>query len=69
MRKLKTIYDEVHIQCQKDSCQSWPVITVSSMEQAVKETKEDIIDDLEELLNDFNRENLENLIGKLVLEI
>lgn len=47
MRTFEEILKEVHEQASKDNCQSWNVICLLAMEQAVKERKQEIIKQLE----------------------
>ena len=53
MRSNEEIFEEVSKQCSKDGCQSWNVICKMCMEQAIKECKEEIIEQLEELSNNY----------------
>lgn len=54
MRSNEEILKEVREQCGRDNCQSWNVICTMSMEQAIKECKEEIIEQLEELSNNYD---------------
>jgi hypothetical protein len=47
MRAIEEILKEVQTECNKDNCQSWNVIAILAMERAIKESKEDIITELE----------------------
>ena len=68
MRDLKEILEEVHIQATKDNCQSWNVICLLAMEQAVKERKQEIIEQLEGLSNNYEVIDGCYVIQKTVLD-
>jgi len=55
MRSNKEILKEVREQCAKDNCQSPSLdnITKLAMEQAIKECKEEIIEQLEQMSNNY----------------
>lgn len=59
MRTYKEILKEVIDQAIKDNCQSWNVIAEISMEQAVKEAKEEIIEELHNLSNGYHADNMD----------
>jgi len=68
MRDLKEILEEVHKQATKDNCQSWNVICLLAMEQAVKERKQEIIEQLEGLSNNYEVIDGCYVIQKTVLD-
>ena len=53
MRKLDEILEETNKQLTKDNCQNWNVICLMAMEQAVKERKAEIIEQLERISNKY----------------
>lgn len=53
MRDLKEILNEVHEQLNDDNCQSWNSICLISMEKAMNESKREIIEQLEEISNNY----------------
>jgi hypothetical protein len=53
MRTFEEILKEVLEQAAKDNCQSWNVICLLAMEQAARERKQEIIEQLEELSNNY----------------
>jgi len=53
MRAVEEILKEVQTECTKDNCQSWNSIAILAMERAIKESKEDIITELENLSNSY----------------
>ena len=53
MRTFEEILKEVHEQASKDNCQSWNVICLLAMEQAAKERKQEIIEQLESISNNY----------------
>ena len=53
MRSNDEIFKEVSEQCSKDGCQSWTVICNMCIEQAIKECKEEIIEQLEEISDNY----------------
>lgn len=54
MRSNEDILKEVHEECAKDNCQSWNVICLVAMEKAIKECKEEIIEQLEQMSNNYD---------------
>lgn len=68
MRNIKFILEEIHTQANKDNCQSWNGITLNAMEQALKEQKEEIIEQLTRLSNDYHIVNGSNIISKKDLD-
>jgi hypothetical protein len=54
MRAIEEILKEVQTECTKDNCQSWNTIAILAMERAIKESKEDIITELEKISNNAN---------------
>jgi hypothetical protein len=71
MKTLEQIYNEVSEQLHKDNCQSVPNICKASMEEALNEYNQQIIDDLYEILEEhkteqfINRDKIINYIHKL----
>jgi len=47
MRDLKEIQREAEQECLDNNCQSWPVICLIAMEKALKEFRDDLVDELE----------------------
>ena len=54
MRSIDKIYDYVTKKCSDDNCQSIPIITKICMEEAVRDTLEDIVEELETLQDYIN---------------
>ncbi len=53
MRSNDDIFKEVSEECSKDGCQSWNTICLVAMEKAIKECKEEIIEQLEQISNNY----------------
>ena len=68
MRKLEEILEEISKQAAKDNCQSWNSIALLAMDQAVKERKEEIIEQLQALSNGYEVINGCYIIQKTTLD-
>jgi hypothetical protein len=54
MRSYKEILKQVMDKAVEDNCQSWNVIAEIAMETAVREAKEKIIEELENMSNNYD---------------
>jgi hypothetical protein len=68
MRKLDEILEEVEKQATKDNCQSWNSICLTAMEQAVKERKAEIIEQLEKISDNYEVIDGCYIIQKTILD-
>lgn len=68
MRKLETILKEVHIQAANDNCQSWNSVALIAMEKAIKESREEIIEQLEKLSDEYEYVDHQAVIFKTDLD-
>lgn len=46
MRKLEEIREEARRECLNDNCQSWAVVCLVAMEKALKEFRDELVDNL-----------------------
>jgi len=70
MRSIEEIFNETHKECTEDNCQSWNNICKLSMEKAVRENTEDIVEELENikefLSESIFEEKFNNLLKSLI---
>lgn len=67
MRNFKEILNDIHEQAIKDGCQSWNVICLMSMEQAIKEYKMGLIKDFQNLIDNCEETTDNYIIKKSIL--
>ena len=68
MRDLEVILNEVHTDCSKYFCQDWNSIALTAMKAALKEYKEDIIEQLETISNEYFVIDEEIVYGEVVVQ-
>ena len=70
MRTIEEIFNETHKECAEDNCQSWNNICKLSMEKAVRENTEHIVEKLETikefLLESTFEEKFNDLLKSLI---